>query len=202
MSKPISIVIITNEYSTTLRETLPEIFSQQYDAEFEVIVVREARQGTIKDILEPMLERYKNLHSTYLPDRPQYVTNEEVEILLGVKAAHYDDIIMLSPTFMPSNDNWLKEASVIISDNETGLSDERPMLLGNEHFSNLGFFRRRSHNKRAKKALKPWCKENDISRKSLNLSKEDRCMFSIAFKRQSYLDDMKFRNIIYRYNTI
>lgn len=197
MSKPISIVIISNDDSIALRDTLPELFAQQYDAAFEVIVVRETRQGEIKDLLEPLFDRYSNLHSTYLPDKPKYVTNEEIEILLGVKAAQYDDIIIISPKFMPTNDNWLKEAADIIADESTGLSAQRPMLMGDEHYCHLGFFRRHEHKKRTKKIMKPWAKTNGISRKSLRLSKDDRNMFSIAFLRQAYLDDMTLRNIIY-----
>lgn len=202
MSKPISIVITTHDDSTALRESLPEFFSQQYDATFEVIVVRETRQGPLRDLLEPLIERYPNLHTTYLPDKPQYVTDEEIQILLGVKAAKYEEIVIVSPHFMPSNDNWLKETADIISDSVSGLSSERPMLLGDEHYSDLGFFRRLSHRKRVRKCMKPWLKQNDIHRKSLYLSKEDRCMFSIAFTRQSYLDDMKLRNIIYVHTDI
>lgn len=197
MSKPISIVIITNDDSTALRNLIPELFAQQYDAAFEVIVVRETRTGEMKDLLEPMLERYPNLHTTYLPDKPQYVTDEAVEILLGVKAAQYEDIINISPSFMPTNDNWLAESATIISDSESGLSSERPILLAGAHYEKLGFFRRRSHKKSVKKLLKPWCKKNKIRRKSLYVSKEDRCMFTIAFMRQAYLDDMKLRDVIF-----
>jgi len=202
MSKPISIVIITNDDSITLRNSLPEIFAQQYDAAFEVIVVRETRTGEMKDLLEPLLERYPNLHTTYLPDKPQYVTNEEVEILLGVKAAQYEDIIIIPPSFMPTNDNWLSESSIIISDSETGIAETRPILLATAHYDNAGFFRKRRNKKAVAKLLKPWCKSNSIRRKSLQVSKEDRGMFTIAFSRQAYLDDIRLRDIIYKHTLI
>lgn len=197
MSKPISIVIYTNDDSTALSETLPMLMSQQYDAGFEVIVVRETREGHMKDLLEPFLEQHKNLHSTYLPDKPLYVTDEEVEILLGVKAAQYENIIIVHPAFMPSNNQWLSEASAIIENEETGLSTERPILMATAHLDGKGFFFKRKHKKQLKKYLKPWCKSKDIRRKSLVVNKEDRCMFSIAFIRQQYLDDMPLRDVIY-----
>lgn len=71
MSKNISIIIITNDNDIVLRDTLPTVLCQQYDARFEVIVVRETKKGDIKDILEPFYQQYENLHSTYLPDQPQ-----------------------------------------------------------------------------------------------------------------------------------
>lgn len=202
MSKPVSIVIFTNDDSTALNETMPMLLSQQYDAAFEVIVVRETRQGNMKDLLEPFLNKYNNLHTTYLPDTPQYVTNEEVEILLGVKAAQYDDIIIVAPSFMPSNNQWLQEAATIIQNEDSGLTAERPILLGKAHLEDKGFFFKRKHSKKVAKLLKPWCKSKGIRRKTLNVSKEDNCMFSIAFIRQQYLDDMNLRDIIYTHSYI
>lgn len=189
--KNISIIIVTNDGSTVLRDTLPEIMSQQYDAAFEVIVVRETLKGDMKDILEPFLEQYPNLYTTYLPDKPLYVTNGEVEILLGVKAAKYDDIIIIHPGFMPSSDQWLKDVSTLIEINE-----EYPVLFGDAHYCDSGFFSRRRHNKGVKKLLKPWCKQKGLRRKDLMLSKNDRHDISIKFRRNDYLTDLPLRDII------
>lgn len=189
--KNISIIIITNDGSTVLRNTLPEIMAQQYDAAFEVIVVRETMKGDMKDILEPFLEQYTNLYTTYLPDKPLYVTNYEVEILLGVKAAKYDDIVIIHPGFMPQNDQWLKGVSSLLEINE-----QYPILFGNAHYSDHGFFERRRHNKKVKLSLKSWCKSKGLKRKDLMLSKGDRGDVAITFHRSHYLADLPLRDII------
>lgn len=189
--KNISIIIITNDGSTVLRQTLPEIMAQQCDASFEVIVVRETLKGDMKDILEPFLKQYPNLYTTYLPDKPIYVTNGEVEILLGVKAAKNDDIIIVHPGFMPENDEWLKGVSSLIEINE-----EYPMLFGNAHYCDKGYFARRRHNNEVKHLLKPWCKKKGIKRKDLMLSKGDRQDIAIYFHRKDYLADLPLRDII------
>lgn len=191
MSKDISIIIITNDGSTILRNTLPEIMAQQYDAAFEVIVVRESLKGDMKDILEPFLNQYPNLYTTYLPDKPLYVTNNEVEILLGVKAAKHDDIIIVHPGFMPENDQWLKDVSSLLEINE-----EFPVLFGDAHYCEKGFFARRSHKKKVAKLLRPWCKSKNIKRKDLMLSKGDRHDLAISFHRKDYLADLPLRDVI------
>lgn len=164
---------------------------QEYDADFEVIVVRETLKGDMKDILEPFLERYPNLYTTYLPDKPLYVTNGEVEILLGVKAAKYQDIIVVHPGFMPENDNWLKEVSSLLEINE-----DYPILLGDAHYYEQGFFTRRRHNKAVKALLKPWCKSKGYRIKDLFLAKGDRHDLAIRFRRADYLSDLPLRSII------
>lgn len=190
--KDISIIITTNDDNIMLRETLPEIMSQQYDAAFEVVVVRETRQGNVKDILEPLLSQYSNLRTTYLPDKPLYVTDNEIEILLGVKASHYDDIIIIDSSFMPTSDDWLKDVASLLD-----LNEEYPLLIGNAHYrQRLGFFSRRSHKRRIAKLLKPWCREHALRAKDLFLSNADALLFSIAFRRKDYLGDLSLRHII------
>ncbi len=197
MSKNISIIIITNDNDIVLRDTLPTVLCQQYDARFEVIVVRETKKGDIKDILEPFYQQYENIHSTYLPDQPQYVTNEEIEILLGVKAAKYDNVVMISPAFSPESDEWLQQVGNVLE--EYPLSDDnRPIMLGDAHIKKIGFFKRYKHKREVRKIIKKWCKPHGVNRKSLYLSKENAGLFSIAFLHDSYIRDMSLRNIIYK----
>lgn len=200
MSKNISIIIITNDNDIVLRETLPMVLSQQYDAGFEVVVVRETMKGDIKDILEPFYAEYKNLRSTYLPDRPQYVTGEEIEILLGVKAAEYDHVIIIPPSFAPDSEKWLERVGDFLESNP--LSENRPLILGDTHIKHLGFLKRHKHKKTVRKLLRSWCKTNGVKRETLYLDKENAGLFPITFLHRSYIDDMSLRNIIYRHVTV
>lgn len=191
VSKNISIIIIANDSDTVLHTTIPEIMAQQHDASFEVIVVRETPKGELIDILEPFLRQHDNLYSTFLPDKPIYATDEEISILLGVKAAKNDDIVIIHPAFMPANDNWLKDVSSLLDINE-----EFPVLFGNAHYANKGFFTKRKHKKHVKKILKPWCKSKGLKYKDMFLSKGDRQDVAITFHRKDYLSDFTLRNII------
>lgn len=192
MDKPLSIIILTNDDSMSLRETLPALLSQDYSPGYEVIVVRETRRGDVRDMLKPLMEEHKNLRSTYLPDKPKYVSDDEIKILLGVKAASNDDILMIPPDYMPQSGDWLKNVADC-----TESTDEAPIHLGDAHIvGKTGFFQRRRHSKTVKSILKPWCKANGIRRNGLFLGKNIRHDVSISFNRKGYLDDMRLRAII------
>lgn len=192
MDRPLSIIILSNDDSVSLRNTLPALLSQDYGPGYEVIVVRETRRGDVRDMLKPLMEEHKNLRSTYLPDKPKYVSDDEIKILLGVKAAANDDILMIPPDYMPQSGEWLKAVA-----DSTEITDEAPIHLGDAHIvGKIGFFQRRKHGKTVKSILKPWCKTNGIRRKSLILGKDVRHDVSISFSRKDYLDDMRLRSII------
>lgn len=196
MATPVSIIIITNDDSTSLRDTLPELLAQQYVGEFEVVVVRETRRGAVKDLLEPLLAQHPNLRTTFLPDRPQRIPYEVVEVLLGVKAARNEQIIMIAQDFMPVDDNWLSAAVAAID----GCGDTAPLLLGDAHYHDrLGFFRRRRHRKAVVRMLKPWAKGRGLRARDMVLPKDTRHLMSLAFRRSDYLADMALRGVIDRH---
>lgn len=204
MSQKISIIIITDDDHVILRDTLPVLLNQQYEQGYEVVVVRCTRRGEMTDILEPFLREYNHLKTTFLPDRPQYITDEEVEILLGVKAADNDTIIVVPPDFKPQDDQWLSQMVNYLTDtscdSNVPLSDLRPIVFDDAHyFSRLGFLARHRHKKNVKKLLKPWCRERQIKRKQLNIDKTWRHNIAIAFRQADYMDDMVLRGVIQRH---
>ena len=56
MDRPLSIIILSNDDSVSLRNTLPALLSQDYGPGYEVIVVRETRRGDVRDMLKPLME--------------------------------------------------------------------------------------------------------------------------------------------------
>lgn len=192
MDKPISIIILSNDDSIGLKAALEALLAQTYEPGFEVIVVRETRRGEVRDILKPMMEEYKNLRSTYLPDKPQYVSDDEIKILLGVKAAQNDSLLIIPPAYTPDSDSWLATLAGNLE-----LTEDTPILFGDAHIKGqLGFFSRRRHSKALNKKLKPWCKEKGLKRKTLTLNKAIRHDISIFFSKNDYLADMTLRDII------
>lgn len=171
--------------------------AQQYEDGYEVIVVRESMKGNVTDLLEGMMTQYKNLHTTFLPDKPQYITDHEIGIMLGVKAAKHDTIVMVAPEYLPPSDNWLNDVADAIASNDA------PLHLATPPFpEGTGFFTRRSHMRRLKKVLSPWRKEHGYPLSDLQIEKGKRHLFSIAFSKQSYLEDQMLRKVIFRHEEV
>lgn len=202
MDTNISIIITTTDKDCILRETLPEILSQKYDGEYEVIVVRETRQGEVKDILKPLQNQFPHLRTTFLPDKPQYVTDSDIEVLLAVKASRYEHIVMIPPSMMPSSELWLQETveKITSEDSKPRLSETVPLLLGNAHYhKTFGILKRYRHKKKVRKVMKPWCREKDLNTKALFMRGTLSHSITMAFLRKEYIADIDLREIIHQH---
>lgn len=187
----ISIIIIADGYANALEKNLPGVLAQQYAPGFEVIVVRESKKGETIDVLKPLMSQHGNLSTTYIPDKPQYITENEVAIMLGVRAAKHEQLLIIHPTFEVPSSDWLTELSSSLT---------APISLGTPHFSRKhGVFKKLFHKRKTLKFLKPWLSERGIEKASLSLPKDIRHNLSVAFKRQEYLDEDLFRHFIYLY---
>ena len=199
MDRNISIIITTTDKDSILRDSLPQILSQEYDAEYEVIVVRETRIGMVKDILEPLKINHPNLKTTFLSDKPQYVSDDDIEVLLAVKASKYENIILIPPSVIPDSEKWLQNlANSLFSTEDTcGLATPSAVLFGDAHYrKQLGLLKRFRHKKKVQKVLKEWCDENAISKKTLFAPSPEKHSFSIAFHHSEYIENFLLRKII------
>lgn len=191
MNDPISIIIIADSYANALERNLPSVLAQRYEPGFEVIVVRETKKGETHDVLKPLLAKHENLSSTYLPDKPQYITDAEVAIMLGTKSAKNDQIIIIHPTFEVGSDGWLAEAAAVI---------DGTITVGKPHYHRKSsFLSRFRHRQKTMKLLGRWCKENDIKKRDVCLKKQDKTLFNIAYSKEAYIGDADLRYFIYRH---
>lgn len=187
---PISIIILANCDAHLLEEMLPELMAQVYD-DYEVIVVRESKKGTVTDLMEVLMKQYSNLKTTFLPDKPQYVTDYEVEIMLGVKAASNEHLIIIPAGFIPYSENWLNDCAIATGTDFT-------LKIGKcDYAPSTSFFGKVSHSRRLSKALNRWIKKSSLVKSEVMLPKNERQLFSIAFAKHDYLEDPLLRNTIF-----
>lgn len=192
MSKQISILIIAESYASDLERTLPGLLAQHYDPGYEVIVVRESQKGETIDVLTPLMTEHTNLRTTYIPDVPQYITDSEVAIMLGTKAAKYDNIVIIHPTYETPSDNWINEVASLL--------DGQKVVIGRPHYhKKQNFLNRFFHRRRAFKILKPWCERASLSLSDMKLKKSSRDLINVAYSKQEYLCDDDLRYFIYRF---
>lgn len=197
MSNTVSIVIITSDNNFMLAETLPHILEQEYEAQYEVIVARETRQGEVKDIVETLFEKYQNLKSTYLPDKPIYATNEQIETLLAVKASAFSKIMVVSPTFMPSSNKWLQDVMNKLNEtDENLLNDTDTVILGEEHYIKHKWIYRKKHKLRTNRTIRKCNAHRADKIRGISPDKGIRPLFAIMFNKNGYIGDPAIRQII------
>jgi len=113
-SPNISIIIPAHDNSYELEHNLPSFLSQQYDANYKVIVVADKGDTETEDLLKRMASPH--LYSTYLPLSSRYMSRTKLAITIGIKAAESEWVIVCSPYCKPINNNWLKSVALQLGD--------------------------------------------------------------------------------------
>ena len=103
---PVSIVITVHDEDEEIDKNLPLFLSQDYEAEYEVIVVIEKDANNVEDILKKHMSNPK-LYYTFIPQSSRYMSRKKLAITLGVKAAKHEWIILTEPTVAPESSRWL-----------------------------------------------------------------------------------------------
>lgn len=194
MGKPISIIMLTSGYTETLRGNIVSLLEQDYDSDYEVVVVRDSKKGETSDVVKQLMPEYgSKLSTTYLPDAPKYITDVEVSIMLGTKAARYENIILVTSRFDAPGRDWLQRASEIIT---------QPLMLGLPlAMAGKSWLKKTAHKRKTGKLISTWLGEHGLTDKQVRLPKELCDCFEIAYLREDYIAADELRYFIFRYVT-
>lgn len=133
---PISVIIVTKDSGSMLKENLPFILEQDYP-KFEVIVVNDESAGEDEDILKILGNQYPHLYRTFIPKSARYVSKKKLGIAMGIKASKYEWIVMTEPYCKPVSSQWLKSLA-------KHFSPDTDIVLGYCNYNeNKGFFAKR-----------------------------------------------------------
>lgn len=104
---PVSIVICAKNEEANLMEFLPLIFAQDYPA-FEVVVVNDCSWDNTGDVLEEFSKRHKNLKIVTIKEDEYYQHGKKVALMLGIKGASNELMLLTDADCKPASDQWLK----------------------------------------------------------------------------------------------
>lgn len=104
---PLSVVVVTKDTGEALEKNLTALLEQAYP-EFEVIVINDQSAGEDELTLKILAARYPNLYHTFIPESARYVSRKKLGIAMGIRASHYEWIVVTSPFARPDSDQWLK----------------------------------------------------------------------------------------------
>ena len=129
---PVSIIVCAKNESENLELNLPLLLEQEYP-QYEVIVVNDGSTDESCDLLERLDKKYSNLYHTFLPMDAKYMSRKKMCLNVGIKAAHYEHLIIVDADCEPGSKIWLSN----IMKNYTPETD---MILGYSDFKKKNGF--------------------------------------------------------------
>ena len=101
------IVCAHNEYDN-LQDYLSILLEQDYPC-YEVIVVDDSSEDGSDLLLERWSRQYGNLYHTFVPRGARVLSNKKLALTIGIKAAHYDYLLLTDADCRPESKFWIRE---------------------------------------------------------------------------------------------
>jgi glycosyltransferase involved in cell wall biosynthesis len=114
-SQPLSVIITAHDSAQQLDRVLEGFLSQEYDADYQVVIVIDEGDSSSEDILK----KYKDnphLYYTKLPTSSRYLSRRKLAITIGMRAAKYNWCVLTSVNCLPKKDQWLRHFAKYICD--------------------------------------------------------------------------------------
>ena len=89
-----SIIITAYDQAPALEKNLPSLLTQDYEGDYEVIVVDETSTDNTEDVLKLLKDAYPRLYTTFLPKPNRRVMRKKQAFNIGVKASKYEWVIL------------------------------------------------------------------------------------------------------------
>ncbi len=119
---PVSVIICAKNEQENLRQNLPLILSQQYP-DFQVVVVNDCSEDDTEMVLAQFKKEYANLYYTNIPIDKKFFHGKKLALVVGVKAAKHDLLLLTDADCRPESEQWLAGMT-------SALATGREMVLG------------------------------------------------------------------------
>ena len=119
----VSVVVCAHNEAENLQNYLQILLSQDYP-DYEVIVVDDESEDSTLILLEQYAREYPNFYHTFVPKGARVISSKKLALTIGIKAAHYDYILLTDADCRPESRNWIREMMMGYD------SDSTEMVLG------------------------------------------------------------------------
>ena len=103
---PATVIVYCHNQGAQLQRFLPYLLNQNYP-KYEVIVVNDSSIDNTAEVISNFLVEYSNLRQTFIPDGSRNVSRRKLAIMLGIKAARHELIVVTNANCCPAGPNWL-----------------------------------------------------------------------------------------------
>lgn len=121
-TEPVSVVICARNEDDNLTEFLPKVLTQNYP-NFEVIVVNDCSFDNTENVIDEFAKIFPNLRKANIKEDAYYKHGKKFAMLVGIKAATHNRIVLTDADCYPASDQWLKQMV-------EGFSADREIILG------------------------------------------------------------------------
>jgi cellulose synthase/poly-beta-1,6-N-acetylglucosamine synthase-like glycosyltransferase len=118
----VSVVICARNEEVNLTRYLQSVLDQDYP-DYEVVVVNDCSWDNTGDILEEFATRNKHLKIVTIKEDEYYQHGKKVALMMGIKGASNDLLILTDADCYPSSNQWLKKMV-------SGFSSGKEIVLG------------------------------------------------------------------------
>ena len=116
----VSVIVYADKTNAhLLSQSIPAIMMQNYP-DFEVIVVNADSSSAVEEAITLLTVEYPRLKSTFIPDTNCHISIRKLAVMLGVKAAKNDVVLLTDADCLPDTQNWIR-AMVHHIDSTTGI---------------------------------------------------------------------------------
>ncbi len=109
---PVSVVLpLYGENLAYLDDGLPQLLNQRHMERYEVVVVYVGNDDNFFTDLSRLRQIYPHLVTTQINFTPCYPVSSKMALNIGIKAAHYEHVVMTTPDARPASSLWLSTLS-------------------------------------------------------------------------------------------
>ncbi len=105
---PVSVLVCGRNEEENFKQNLPALFKQNYPT-FEVVAVNDQSIDNSQDVLEEFQKFHANLRIVEVKENDRFWNGKKFGMTLGIKAAAYDNLLMIDADCVPATNNWIAE---------------------------------------------------------------------------------------------
>lgn len=104
----VSVIVCARNEEDNLRDYLHTLLNQDYPC-YEVIVVNDGSEDGTQELLEQYALQSNNLYVTFVPREARVISSKKLALTIGIKAAHYDHLLLTDADCRPESRLWIRE---------------------------------------------------------------------------------------------
>lgn len=112
---PVTVIMAVHNQRHMLEANLPAFLFQHYSQQFEVMVADQSSSDGTLDLLEQMEQKFPHLHHTFVPSTARDVSRQRLALMLAIKGASYDHVMLTVAECSPSSPHWLSRMASAFS---------------------------------------------------------------------------------------